>query len=115
MKHFYILIFLFSSVCFAQPPAGYYDSAIGTGYTLKTQLKEIINSANDGLGTEYFHNPQAYDDLYTGYISTDSDSYYENDGTVLDIYSEDPSGADAYNYNHVIGDQCGNYNSEADC
>jgi len=58
MKHLYILTLLISTICYAQPPAGYYDSATGTGYALKTQLKEIINTANDGLATEFFHTNQ---------------------------------------------------------
>jgi endonuclease I len=114
MKHLYILIFFLYNLCNAQPPAGYYDSATGSGYVLKTQLKEIINSTNDGLSTEFLHVNQGYANLYIGYISTDSDDYYENDGTVLDIYSEDPSGSDAYNYNHGVN-QCGNTAAEGTC
>ena len=115
MKHLYILTLLISTICYAQPPAGYYDSATGTGYALKTQLKEIINTANDGLATEFFHTNQGYNALYSGYVSSDSDSYYENDGTVLDIYSENPLAADAYNYIHDAADQCGNTAAEGTC
>ena len=50
MKQFYtLLFFLISTTIFAQAPAGYYDSATGNGYTLKTQLKEIIDANLDGL------------------------------------------------------------------
>lgn len=39
-----------------------------------------------------------YDDMKTLYAYTDLDKYYENDNTILDIYSEKPNAADAYNY-----------------
>ena len=31
----------FGSIVFAQAPANYYDNATGTGFALKTQLKDI--------------------------------------------------------------------------
>ncbi|WP_144282080.1 endonuclease [Chryseobacterium echinoideorum] len=89
----------------AQAPANYYTTATGTGATLKTQLKNIITAG---------HNPGSYNGLWTAYQTTDRDYYYENDGTILDIYSENPTAADTYNYT-VGANQCGNYNSEADC
>ena len=89
----------------AQIPAGYYDSAQGlSGYSLKTALKNIIDN----------HTVYTYNDLYDIYVDTDTDHYYENDGTVLDMYSENPSGADPYNYNHHQA-TCGNYSGEGDC
>jgi hypothetical protein len=39
---------------------------------------------------------------------------YENDNTVLDIYSENPNGTDPYSYNYP-STQCGSYNGEGDC
>ena len=48
-----------------------------------------------------------------GYIDTHSDiavasgNNYENDGTILDMYSENPSGSDPYNFTHG-NNQCGN-------
>ncbi|MDA9008191.1 endonuclease [Flavobacteriaceae bacterium] len=90
---------------YAQIPPGYYNSATGIGYTLKTQLKSIISNG---------HIDQGYSALYDAYLLSDNDSFYENDNTVLDMYSENPSGSDSYNYNH--NDRtCGNYNSENDC
>ena len=105
MNHFYILLLFVTSFGFAQIPAGYYDSATGSGYTLKTQLKSIISTG---------HDDQGYGALLTGYLTTDTDSYYEGDGTVLDMYSEDPIGVDPYNYSHNVRN-CGNYDSENDC
>ena len=90
---------------YAQIPPGYYNSATGSGYTLKTQLKTIISNG---------HVDQGYSALYDAYINSDNDTFYENDNTVLDMYSENPTGSDSYNYNH--NDRtCGNYNSENDC
>ena len=43
MKKITLLLTLLTQLGFAQIPAGYYDHATGTGYTLKNQLKEIIN------------------------------------------------------------------------
>tara|TARA_Y100000588_G_scaffold364681_1_gene428620 strand:- start:1649 stop:3475 length:1827 start_codon:yes stop_codon:yes gene_type:complete len=107
MKQFYTLIatLIFSTVAFAQIPAGYYDSATGTGYTLKTQLHNIINN----------HNDQGYNAM-DGFISSyDLDNYYEiGSNTILDPYSENPTGSDPYTFSPV-SDECGNYNSEGDC
>ena len=97
---------LIINLMIAQIPAGYYDAANGkTGYELKTALKDIITNG---------HNDQGYDALYTLYQSSDVDNYYENDQTLLDIYSEIPSGADSYEYAQT-GDKCGNYQGEGDC
>lgn len=90
----------------AQEPAGYYSTANGlTGYALKTKLGEIITAG---------YQTKSYDALYTAYPTTDTDKFYENDGSVLDIYSENPAGADPYNYQHGVK-KCGNYSNEGDC
>jgi len=104
MKHFYFLLFLFFiSFSFSQNiPTGYYNSATGTGYTLKTQLKKIIDDVNDGLSNEYLSVDNGYSGLYTTYETSDVDRYYENDGTVLDMYSEKPNGPDDYEYTYAI-------------
>ena len=91
---------------FAQIPTGYYDGTAGlTGAALKTKLSQIITNG---------HQTKSYDNLYNGYPSTDSDNYYEKDGSVLDMYSENPIGADPYVYQHGVK-KCGNYNKEGDC
>jgi len=121
MKQIYTLLFIvLTTVTFAQIPTNYYDSANGlTGFTLKTELRNI--TANG-------HTARTYNQLYDGngisgsqgYVDTHSDvavssgSTYENDGTVLDMYSENPTGIDDYNYNHGSM-QCGNQNAEGDC
>ncbi|WP_250434444.1 endonuclease [Hanstruepera flava] len=112
MKQFYTALFLvLTSTVFAQIPSGYYDSATGTGYTLKTQLHNIIDA----------HNDQGYDAM-DGFISTyERDYYYDSNGsnTILDIYSEIPNGGnntpnDPYNFSPTT-DECGNYSGEGDC
>lgn len=105
MKYrFCLLIILCFGFGFAQIPSGYYDTATGSGYTLKTQLYNIINNQND----------QGYNAMDIFFLSNDLDQYYENDNTILDIYSEHPSGADPYNFTPQT-DECGNYNNEGDC
>lgn len=54
-------------------PAGYYNTATGTGYTLKTQLYNIIND----------HNDQGYAGLYVTYQTSD----VKSNGKVWDMYS----------------------------
>ncbi|MEN2398597.1 endonuclease [Flavobacterium sp. MC2016-06] len=106
MKKFYSFLFLLVfTVSFAQIPSGYYNTATGTGYTLKTQLYNIIKG----------HTDNGYAGLYTTYQTSDVDNFYENDGTVLDMYSENPSGTDPYNYSTGATQRCGNYSVEGDC
>lgn len=104
-----ISLFLASANLFAQAPAGYYNNATGEGYTLKTQLYNIIKG----------HTTKSYDALKSLYRQTDSnngfqDKYYEKDNTILDIYSENPTGKDPYNYTPGQK-ECGNYGVEGDC
>ncbi len=106
MRQLYILFLFFSVLSFSQP-IGYYSSATGNGYSLKTQLKKIIDDVNDGLTTEYIAIDNGYGGLYTTYETSDRDFYYENNGTVLDMYSEkvDANGnniADSYEYTYEI-------------
>jgi endonuclease I len=104
MKKNYLLIIVLiaANSLFAQAPAGYYNSATGTGFTLKTQLKRIIDNNNDGLTPEYQSVQLTYNDLYTTFPMSDVDIYYDhtnpNLGIILDMYSEIPSGPDNYEY-----------------
>ncbi|MBL4673803.1 MAG: endonuclease [Arenicella sp.] len=83
----------------------YYQAANGlSGFALKTALHNIIKG----------HAAQGYGALWGFYSANSLDLYFENDGSILDIYSENPNGADPYNYT-AITNQCGSYNSEADC
>ncbi len=108
MKQIYSLLFLFLfTVSFGQAPANYYTTATGTGYTLKTQLYNIIKG----------HTTLSYGDLYVTYETSDIDNFFEKDGSVLDMYSENPIGADPYTYSIATTQRCGSagYNKEGDC
>lgn len=111
MKKVYSLLSLlfFVTFSFAQAPAGYYNSATGTGYTLKTQLYNIIKNNTNSSTTSN------YGGLWTLYTqSAFRDNFYENDGSLLDVYSEKPTAVDSYSYTTTT-QQCGNYSSEGDC
>ena len=94
MKRILFLSLLIPVMCFSQIPSGYYEGTSGlSGYALKTKLYEIISAKNIS-----WH----YGDLPAFYNQTDLDQYYDYDATnktiLLDIYSEIPNGADAYEY-----------------
>jgi endonuclease I len=114
-KKITLLLLLSITLGFAQIPTGYYSSATGSGYALKTQLKKIIDNNNDGLSPEYLHSDQGYGALWTLFTqSAFRDNYYENNGSLLDMYSENPTGADSYEFTNT-GQQCGSYSNEGDC
>jgi len=106
MKKIYsTLLLLVVTAAIAQIPSGYYATSTGTGYTLKTQLYNIIKG----------HTDPGYAGLYTTYQTSDRDYYYENDGTILDMYSEKPTGTDPYSYGAGTTQRCGTYSVEGDC
>lgn len=106
MKKNYTIILLLTIIFgFSQPPAGYYGTATGAGYALKTQLYNIIKG----------HTVQSYAGLYVTYTTSDIDNFYENDGSILDMYSENPTGVDPYNFSTGTTQRCGNYAAEGDC
>jgi|ThiBioDrversion2_1041553.scaffolds.fasta_scaffold06481_4 endonuclease I len=72
-KNYSFLLLLIATIGYAQAPAGYYNSATGTGYTLKTQLYNIIRN----------HNDRSYAGLYTTYQTSDKKA----NGKVWDMYS----------------------------
>ena len=115
-KNITLITFLLCSlISLAQIPTGYYNTATGTGLTLKTNLKKIIDNVNDGLPSEHLHSDQGYPALWTLFThSAFRDNYYESDGSLLDMYSENPSGTDPYNYT-LTSQQCGSYSTEGDC
>ncbi len=104
MKTKLLFALLISGFAFAQIPAGYYSTATGTGYTLKTQLYNKIKG----------HTDKGYAGLWTTYATSDRDNQYENDNSIIDIYSENPTGVDPYKYT-LNTNQCGTYAKEGDC
>lgn len=112
LSKFYVLAsFCASLLATAQIPTGYYDGTSGlTGYTLKTKLSQIITNGHNDMGYG-----SGTGGLWTAYYTTDVDKYYENDGSVLDMYSERPKTTDAYEYK-LGTNQCGNgKNNEYSC
>ncbi len=103
-KIFLIAELLLTMIAYAQIPSGYYNTATGTGYTLKTQLYNKIKN----------HTNLSYDALWTTFATSDRDQFYENDNTILDIYSENPNGVDPVIFNYITN-QCGTYITQGDC
>lgn len=93
-----LLAILFAGIINAQIPSGYYDGTSGlTGYALKTKLHGIVKAG---------HQDRGYSTLWDAYKIADLDKYYEQDNSILDIYSEKPTLPDAYKYTPGT-DQCG--------
>lgn len=85
-KSLLLLLAGISGLLSAQIPTGYYDSANGlTGSALKTQLRQIITNGHQDMG--YGSGSTG---LWKAFQTTDRDKYYENDNTILDMYSENP-------------------------
>ena len=103
-KSIFILFVGLFGITEAQIPTGYYDGTTGlTGAALKTKLSQIVTSG---------HQDKGYN--WAVFSSADRDKYYEKDNSVLDIYSENPAGADPYNFS-IGTNQCGSYSGEASC
>lgn len=97
MKHRFIFvsIVLLTLHVAAQPPQGYYSSALNkSGATLKTALYSIISDN---------YVQKSYDFLYTIYETSDVTA----DGKVWDMYSN-------CSWTHGVK-KCGNYSSVCDC
>lgn len=94
----------FFGLSFAQIPSNYYNGTEGlTGQALKNKLSDIITAG---------HLDKGYN--WAVFTNSDRDKYYEKDNSLMDIYSENPDGADPYNFS-IPGDQCGTYKVEGDC
>jgi len=101
-----ILFLVWAGAANAQAPTGYYTSANGlSGAALKTALSSIITNG---------HQDKGYNGLWTAYKTTDIDKTYENDGSIMDIYSEKPTAADPYKFTPGTS-QCGTYSVEGNC
>lgn len=100
-KSITLLLVALSLFGVAQAPSGYYDLASGkTGYELKTSLSQIISKN---------HQDKGYSALWACYKTSDIDNYYEKNGSILDMYSENPNGTDSYEYVWQVG-QCTSVN-----
>jgi len=84
----------------------YYKSAQGlSGYMLKTALNKKL---------EQTHRDKGYGALINVYFSSDADRTYDNDGSIVDMYSERPNTYDPYNF-ESRNKKCGSYKGESDC
>jgi len=110
MKQIYFaLTLLISSFTFAQIPAGYYDSATGSGYTLKSQLETIIDDVNDSNGLPFHDTSVTYGDLWSLYETSD----VRTDGKVWEMYSDcDFTFVTDQDNGTGGGDECDKFNRE---
>ena len=98
MKKITLLLLLITITVQAQIPSQYYDYANGaTGYDLKTRLKRIIDNNTDNAQistTQYLHNPQSYNSLWTLFPNSDDrlnpnyPATESNEFQVWDMYSD---------------------------
>lgn len=94
-------------------PSTYYNAAAGlTCASLKTALKNIVTNGN---------SLNSYSDLWSQYIVSDIKPREVGSGSanvIWDIYSDNPTGADPYNFtpggSGTLG-QCGSYSGEGGC
>jgi endonuclease I len=101
-----LLLLTLSFSLHAAPKSGFYSSASNlSGYELKTELKNIIKRPHRGRG---------YGSLMNVYFQSDADRTYDNDGSIVDMYSERPASYDGYTFANKK-QKCGNYKKEADC
>ena len=84
----------------------YYSSAMGlSGFKLKTALSSQLRRT---------HQDRGYGSLLTVYLKSDADTSYDNDGSIMDMYSENPSSYDPYTFSSKK-QSCGSYKRESDC
>ena len=122
MKNKIILLFVaVANIISAQIPNGYYDgTSTLTGYDLKSKLAQIITAGSKDMGYG-----KGTGGLWLAYKTTDIDNYYEKDGTIIDMYSENPAANtpgisnDPYEFKwgqvSAGGNQCGSYKGEGSC
>lgn len=102
----FILLFavLLSPLSFSND--NYYSAITNeTGAQLKSALKNIIKRS---------HKDRGYSALFNVYSESDRDRTYDRDGSIVDMYSENPNGKDPYNFKSK-NKKCGTYKGEADC
>lgn len=84
----------------------YYSGMMGlSGFQLKTALSAKLRRT---------HKDNGYGSLLNVYFKSDKDTSYENDGSIMDMYSEDPNSYDPYKFSSRKN-ACGTYRQEADC
>jgi endonuclease I len=98
MKRLLFFLGFVPFISIAQPPVGYYNAATGqTCSGLKTALKNIITTG---------HVNQGYTALWNQFIASDVKPREVGSGSasvIWDIYSDNPSGTDPYNFTPGTG------------
>ena len=98
------VLFLVTFSCCAD--TAFYSSVDNlSGYNLKRSLERMLQRS---------HKKRSYGDLYDVYFKSDLDKTYDNDGSIMDMYSELPNSADPYTFK-TKKHRCGNYRLESDC
>ncbi|POB13516.1 endonuclease I [Halobacteriovorax sp. DA5] len=109
ITHIATLLILISSAAFGSScDQEFFYSGLSTassGYVFKSQLSSLLRRTHRGI---------SYDDLLKAYRSTDLDTTYDGDRTIMDMYSENPNGKDPYRYQPGRR-TCGQYKGEGDC
>lgn len=105
MRIWLLLLISFSALANVEIEKYYSNLHAVTGYELKTELKEIL---------KHSHRDQGYTALFNIYFTSDADNSYDGDGSIMDIYSENPNGRDPYQFTGRK-DMCGQYREESDC
>lgn len=102
------LVFLFTILFDPYSFAGstYYASITNeTGYELKSALSSILSRS---------HQDRGYSALLQVYLTSDLDTTYDGDGSIVDMYSENPYQQDPYNFSRNQ-QACGQYRGESEC
>ncbi len=100
-RHIACGLLLFLGLALRAQPPGYYDPAEGlSGEALRQALHTLIGN----------QSVRTYSQLWEDFLKTDAKA----DGTVWDMYSDNPAGPEPYVYTFVTN-QCGNYSGEGDC
>ncbi|WP_372654204.1 endonuclease [Halobacteriovorax sp.] len=102
------LLVLLSGTTFATCNQNGYYKGLNTnldGYAFKSKLSSHLSKT---------HRSISYGALLNAYKKTDRDTSYDADNSLLDMYSENPTGRDPYVYG-ASGRSCGQYKNEGDC
>ncbi|MGD9492342.1 MAG: endonuclease [Bacteroidales bacterium] len=94
----FVLSFLAAQLLFAQIPAGYYDTATGTGDVLRANLRDIITAGH----TKLPYTSSSFD-VWDAYSFTDVTTSGGN--VIWDMYTDIPGGTPIYTFT-LYSDQC---------
>jgi endonuclease I len=100
-----IILISFSTNLHASVQAYYSQVNNLKGFALKSALSKKLRAT---------HRDNGYGALINVYFSSDIDETYDNDGGIVDIYSENPNSDDQYTF-RSRKEVCGQYKRESDC